>query len=129
MKKYFLVVFCGALLFLLAGCSSKNQVVCTVEETEGGITMKGEVLVDFDKNDKLTDATATYDVGDKKTADQYCSFLKLMEDKEKGIEVSCSGTKITIKGFAKIDDEDEKMVGMSKEDFLKKAKEENMSCK
>ena len=71
----------------------------------------------------------TYDVGDKETADQYCSLFKLMEDKEKGIEVSCSGTKVTIKGFAKIDDEDEKMIGMSKEEFLKKAQEENMTCK
>ena len=131
MKKYFLVVFCIALLFVVSGCGKKNQVVCSQTQTENGVTVKGEVIVDFDDNDKLTDATAVYELSDKTSADQYCSLFKLMENADKGVSISCSGTKITIKGFANMDsdDEDEKMIGMLKEDFIKKMADESMTCK
>ena len=132
MKKYFLVVFCAALLFLVSGCGKKNQVVCTQTQTEDGVTIKGEVVVDFDKDDKLTDATASYELSDKATADKYCSLFKLMEDADKGIKIECSGSKVIIKGFAKVDsedEEDEKMIGMSKADFIKKMADEEMTCK
>ena len=132
MKKYLLVLAC-AMLLCAVGCGKKNQVVCTQSETENGITMKAEVTVDFDANDKLTDATAVYELSDKDTASQYCAFMKLAEDAEKGVKIECSGNKITIKGFAKMDeDEDEeKLIGMSKEDFINKMKEESpeVSCK
>ena len=131
MKKYLLIALLVVLSFGIAGCSKKNQVVCTQTETQNGITIKGEVIVDFDKDDKLTDATAVYDVSDKTTAEQYCSFMKLMEDAAKGVKVDCSGTKITINGFAQVDSEEdeEKIVGMSKTDFIEKMKAEDMTCK
>ena len=77
--------------------------------------------------------TAIEDVGSKETADQVCALSSMFE--AQGVSVSCSGTKVTIKGFEKMvdsDDEDEKMVGLSKEEF-KKAMEENtegqVTCK
>ena len=132
LKKYFFVVFCVALLFVVAGCTKKNQVVCTETQTENGVTIKGEIIVDFDKDDKLSDATAVYDLSDKSAADQYCSLFKLMENAEKGVKIECSGTKVTIKGFAKAesnDEEDEEMIGMTKADFLKKMESQEMTCK
>ncbi len=132
MKKYFLVVLCAVVLFVVTGCGNKNQVVCEETATEGGVSMKAEIIVDFDDNDKLTDATAVYNLDSEETANQYCAFMKLAEDADKGVKVECSGKKITIKGFANVDqDEDEEpMIGMSKEDFMKKmAEEENVTCK
>ena len=132
MKKYFLVVFCVALLFVVAGCSKKNQVTCSATHTEDGITIKGEVVADLDKDNKITGATASYELNDETTAQQYCSLLKLMENTEKGVKVNCSGKKITIEGYANVDSEDEndkEIIGMTKEDFVKAMEEEEMTCK
>ena len=131
MKKYFSIFCCIALLFIVIGCSKKNQVVCTQTQTENGVTIKGEVVVDFDNNDKLTDATAIYDLSDKAAADQYCSLFKIMENADKDIKIDCSGTKITIKGFANMDssDDEEKIVGMTKAEFIQKMEAEKMTCK
>ena len=89
-------------------------------------------LADFDDSDKLKDATASYDLGTKEAADQYCSLFKLMENTDKGVSVTCSGTKVTIKGFANIDsdDEEESVIGKSKEEFKKLMEtEQQMTCK
>ena len=88
----------------------------------------------FDKDDKLVDATIIEDVGSKETADQACSFYKMFIDADKGIDVSCSGSKITIKGYAKLADEDEEdgMIGKTKEEFKKAIEEESegkITCK
>ena len=132
MKKYLLVLAC-AMLLCAVGCGKKNQVVCTQSGTEDGVTMTTKVIVDFDANDKLTDATAEIELDNKDTASTYCAFMKLAEDAEKGVKVDCSGKKITIKGFARMDEdeEEEKLIGMSKEDFINKMKEESpeASCK
>ena len=132
MKKYLLVVFCAALLLVVTGCGNKNQLTCTGSMNESGIEMKAEVVADFDENDKLTDATVSYDLGSKETADQWCSMFKLMNDADKGIEVSCSGSKITIKGYAKMDDEgEESMIGKTKEEFkaVMEKEVEGITCK
>ena len=131
MRKYFLVVFCLVLLFVVTGCGNKNQVVCTQTETEGGVTVKGTVTVDFDKDDKLTDATAVYDIGNKTTADQYCALMKLVENPDKGVKVECSGSKVTIKGFANadLDEDEEQVIGMTKADFIQKMQAEGLTCK
>lgn len=130
MKKYLLIVMC-AILLLTVGCGKKNQVKCSGTQNEGGISLKASVIADFDQENKLTDATAEYDLSDKEAADQYCSLFKLMENAEKGVSVSCSGTKVTIKGFANIDDdeEEEKIIGLTKEEFIKTMEEEKLTCK
>ena len=135
MKKYLLVLGCAVMVFAVAGCSSKNQLKCTGEMDESGVKMKTEVIADFDKDDKLTDAVVTYDLGDKDTASQYCSFFKLMEDKDKGIIIDCSGSKITIKGYANVisddeeEEEEESAIGKTKEEFKKLIEVEGVTCK
>lgn len=121
MKKYLLVVFGALLVLVVTGCGNKNQVKCMASLSEGGISMDAEIIADFDDNDKLSDATIVYDLKDSETANQYCSLFKLMEDKDKGIEVSCSGSKVTVKGYAKLDDEEgeDSLVGATKEAFIK----------
>ncbi len=130
MKKYLFVVFCALFVVALTGCGKKNQVVCTGTYSEGGMNMKAEVVADFDDSDKLTDASITYDLGDKTTADQYCSLFKMMENADQGVSVSCSGTKITIKGYAKMESEDgeDGLIGASKEDFIKAMTDEVITC-
>ena len=128
MKKYFFVVF-FALLVVLVGCGNKNQVKCTGEMNEGGLNIKAEVVADLDGDNKVTDATVVYDLGDETTATTYCSFFKLMEDSSKGISISCSGSKITIKGYAQMDDGEEKLAGTTKDDFVKAMEAEGLTCK
>ena len=131
MKKCFLGLFCAVLLFVTGCGENKNQVKCTGEMEESGVKIKGEVVADFDDSDKLKDATFTYDLGKKETADQFCGLFKMMEDSSKGVTVSCSGTKVTIKGYANIDaeEEEESMIGKSKEEFKKAMEKEQMTCK
>lgn len=135
MKKILLVSVCALFLLVLTGCgSSKNQVTCTGSSEENGIKMTAELVADFDKNDKLSGATVVYDLNDSTVASQYCSFFKLMEDADKGITVECSGTKITIKGYAEmlVDDETGEKVDLTKDEFIKKMEEsteEKFSCK
>ena len=123
MKKFSLIALC-ALLLVVTGCGggSKNKVVCTASEEQGGIKMTAEVVAEFDSSDKLEDATVTYDLGDSTVAEQYCSLFKLMEDSENGVAVKCSGTKVVITGYANLasDDDEEDVVGMSKDEFIKK---------
>ena len=100
----------------------------------------------MDADNKVTDATVVYTLPDKDTVDQYCSLFKLAESAENGITVDCSGKKITIKGYAKlletededveeVDEEDEteeatkKILGITKEEFVKLMEEETYTCK
>ena len=103
--------------------------------TKSGLEIKAEVIADFDNSDKLTDATIVYDLGNNDTASQWCTIFKYMEDADKGITVNCSGSKITIKGYDKLDSDDEEyesMIGKTREEF-KKAMEEStdgqITCK
>jgi hypothetical protein len=129
-KKYFLVVFCALLMFTLTGCG-KNQVKCTGSYSEEGMKISAEMIADLDANDKVTDATAIFDLGDSNTANQYCSLFKLAETADSGVKVTCSGTKVTIEGYAKMesDDEEDELIGLSKEDFIKAMAEEDFTCK
>ncbi len=133
MKKYFLVVLCALLLFVVTGCGSKNELRCTQSMNESGIKMDGEIIAEFDKDDKLVDATVVYDLGDKDTATSWCAMFKMTENKDKGITVDCSGSKITMTGYAKAVEEEsedgEKILGKTKEEFKKYAEAEGMTCK
>lgn len=131
MKKYFLVVLCAVLVFVVTGCGNKNQVKCTGSFSEGGMNMDAEVIADLDDADKVVDVTAIMDLKDKDTASQFCSLYKMFADEEKGIEISCSGSKITIKGFSKLEAETEEddVTGKAKEEFIKAMEEEEFTCK
>ena len=130
MKKYLLVSIC-ALLLLAVGCGKKNQLNCSGKLSQNGATVKVEVNASLDKKDKITDATVIYDLGDKESANQYCNLFKMMEDTDKGISIKCSGTKVTINGFAEAGSnaDGNKIAGTSKKDFIKLMEDQNLSCK
>ena len=129
MKKYLLVMFGALLLFVVTGCESKNTVVCTgkVDDHEA------ELTAEFDSNDKLTTITVVEEAASKEEADQVCALSSVFE--AQGISVSCSGTKVTIKGYEKMvdsEEDEEKMVGLSKEEFKKAIEKESdgtVTCK
>ena len=126
MKNLLKVFFVALFVFVLAGCgNSKNTVTCTAKMNEEGFEATGEVVAEFDSADKLVDATAAYIFNDSTTASTYCSLFKLFEDESKEITVECNDKKVLIKGFAKLDSEDEEdsMIGLYKDDFIKLMKE------
>ena len=134
MKKYFLVVFCALLLFIVTGCGSKNQVVCSGTMEEDGEKFEAEVIGEFDKDDKLTTVTMTEDAGSKEKADQVCAMYNAFAgEMPEGVSVSCSGSKVTIKGYEKFDEEDEdEIVGKTKDEFKKLMEDESegkLTCK
>ena len=91
--------------------------------------MSLEVIFDLDENEKAKDASMVYDFGDTELANTFCEAYKQTTDASK---VSCSGTKITIKGIDdSVDetDESEKMIGKTKEEIIAAAKEDGFSCK
>lgn len=131
MKKYFLVIFCALLLFVVTGCGKKNQISCSRTVTESGITMNVEVIADVDDNDAITDASIVYDLGDETTANAFCSLMETSMDSSEGQSINCSGTKITIKGLDNldVDEESDQLIGKTRADFVKEAEEEGFTCK
>lgn len=135
MKKYFFGLFCALLLFVTGCGENKNQVKCTGEMEESGMKIKQEIVAVFDDNNIFKDATATMDLGSKETADQFCGLYKMFSDSAKGVEISCSGTKVTIKGFENLDSDEEdedtedSPIGKTKEEFIKLMEKEQMTCK
>ena len=91
--------------------------------------MTVEVTVDFDSSNKATNASMVYDFEDKTLTETFCNLFKESDQKD---NISCSGTKITIKDLDAFEDEEEdteKVVGQSKEEVLKAAEEEGFTCK
>lgn len=133
MKKYFVILVCTIVLLSVSGCGKNNQLKCSKTETEDGITMAVDFVLDFDKNDKVTDSTITYDLGDSSTAEMFCSIMKASVDSSNGESVTCSGSKITIKGLDNFDaDEDsdsEKLIGKTRDEVIAAAKEDGFTCK
>ena len=130
MKKTLVMVFGALLLVSLTGCGAKNQVKCTSTSTELGMEMKTEVIADLDKDNNIKALSATIDFGSKETANTMCSLYKLSE--QEGLSVSCSGSKMTIKGYDKMisdEDDDVKLIGMSKDDFVKGMESQGATCK
>ena len=134
MKKYFLVGVCALLLFVVTGCGNKNQVVCSGTMQDGGVEVKAEIVADFDDSDKLTNVTMTEDMGSKEAADKVCAVFNAFMGSEEGFEVTCSGSKVIIKGYEKLaeNEEEEKMIGLTKDEFKKaieKEAEGKVTCK
>ena len=124
MKKYFLIAVVG--LLLLTGCG-KNQVVCSADLSESGVSMKISLVGDLD-GDKITKVSYEYEFKDSATAEQYCSLVKLTY-----ANAQCSGSKITIPDAASMLEEqmDQKVVGMTKAEFIEFAQKDStgVTCK
>ena len=132
MKKYFLIVFCAALLFVVTGCGSTSKVICTKTNTDGDQTMKEEGVFELDSNNKVTKAYGTFIFDDKDTAQSYCDLFK-MSVGEKYVDLfECSGKEIKIKDLEKMADDDSdspKLTGMTKDELIKLEESEGYSCK
>ena len=125
MKKYFLIAVVGILL--LTGCGKSNQVTCTTSMEQGGISMKVSVIADLDGSEKVTKVAYEYDFGDAKSAESYCSLIKLSYS-----DAQCSGSKITIPdATSMLEEGGKKVVGMTKDEFINYAKADstNVTCK
>ena len=134
MKKLYLGAVAGlGSLLVLTGCGgSKNQVKCTAKVDEEGQKATAEVIAELDSNDKIKDATISYEFEDQSAADQFYSMYQMLvgmsdqSEEDLKIDIKKSGKKITISNYAAFeameseDDDSEKMIGMSKEDFIKK---------
>ncbi len=121
MKKYYLVVLC-ALLFIVTGCGKKQVTCSTTIKSESGVNITLKAIGDLDEKDTITDVTVIYDFSQKSIVNSYCEYMKKIEDPEKGITVSCSGSEIIIKGMASIAESDkDSVIGLTKEQFINKA--------
>ena len=130
MKKCLMLISFVAMAMLLTACGG-NKITCTATETEDGITVKQEVVANFDSNDKIKDYKASFDFGNETIATTYCQLYKSLANEEKKLDIDCSGSKIIIKGTPDADsnDEDELIKGSTKEDFKKALEEEGFKCK
>ena len=130
MKKYILSVFFIGLLIITVGCGKTNQVKCSKTETEEGEKMTAEVVANLDSNNKIKDVSMTYDFSSKSTAETFCQMFKSDDSSKK--DVTCSGTKITVKNLESFENDEEtskKFNEMTKDDFVKIAKEDGFTCK
>ena len=131
MKKYLLIGVVALLLF--TGCGSKNaDIVCSGKMTEGNETVEAKYY-GYLKDGKVSriDVEMTFDKED--TAKQTCQMLELVKsmapEEAKDMKVSCSGKTITVENFPDNSTGEDKMVGATKEEFIKSAEKEGLTCK
>ena len=132
MKKFAFLFVVG--LFLVAGCGSNgNKVVCTGTQAEDGLKVEMKIEASL-KDDKVSSVSATMKLDNEETAQQFCSFMALAnsmaEDESDKIDYECKGKEIKIKNYDAMDSsEDDKVVGLSKADFIKAMEDEALTCK
>lgn len=142
--KYFGVIVGVLSLLLLTGCGSKNQLKCTAEAEQNGKKYKGEIVVDLDNNDKVKDASMTMTFDSSEEADQMYSMFQLVIGMAQGMaedgkevpnfDIKKDGKSIIISNYASFasfsgDEEKEELLGMSKEDFIKRVESDTSNGK
>lgn len=133
MKKGIITFAALLSLGLVTGCGSKNQVVCSGKVDESGTSYEAKMVANL-KDGKVSDGYIQMTFSDKKDAESYCGILALtnsMADKggvEK-IDYKCDGKKVRINKLEL--DSDDKFVGLTKDEFIKKATEgsDKVTCK
>ncbi len=130
MKKYLFVVFCALFLVVLTGCGKKADITCTGEMEEGGIKAKATYYAYLTDN-KVSRVDVEMSFDDDATAKTTCQTMELVKtmagDEAKDMVVKCSGKTVTIENFPAEDEED--MIGVSKEEFIKAAEQQSLTCK
>lgn len=134
MKKISILI-CISLLLLLTGCGKKksNEVVCTgymdEDEVRLGMTVTAKLA-----NDKVSNASVKITFDDEDTAKDYCDLFNLAnsysEENEK-ISFKCSSKEIVFDDYSSIlsTDDDETIIGKTKDDFVKYMIEQDLTCK
>ena len=129
MKKCYVIVLL-MISFLMVGCG-KNQVVCTKKTTANEKTINEEVIAELDSDNKVTSVYGSYIFDDEEMAKTYCDTFKTVLGKEFSDKISCSNKKVTIKDLDKMQEdveESKKVIGMSKEEFVKLEGETGHIC-
>ena len=128
-----IIAFAAVVAFgCVTGCGkSKNQVVCTGTATEGGQKYEAKIVANL-KDGKVKDGYVEMKFSDKKTAETMCGFMamanSMAEDNSKKIDYKCNGKTLKINSLATLD-EDGKIVGMTKDEFIKQATSSNNEVK
>lgn len=130
MKKIiFLLVICA---FLVVGCGNKNQVTCTKTETEDGVTATIKMIANL-KDNKVSSVDAVMSYDDENTISLMCSMFAVANEHAESdsdkVDYKCNKNSIEIKNFDKMSDEDEKIIGITKEEFISGMESEGASCK
>lgn len=86
-------IILGMCLLLLTGCG--NEFVCTTEIEEENYKTEQKINFEFDKNDKITNATVNY-VMIFETEKDAKAYFNVFEVMNKEYEISLDGEKITI---------------------------------
>ncbi len=129
MKKYFLIA--GVALLLLTGCGGKKaDITCTGEMDEGGVKAKATYYAYLTDN-KVSRVDVEMTMEDDTTAKTVCQTMELFKtmygDQAKDMNVKCSGKTVTIENYPAEDQDD--MIGATKEDFIKAAEGQSLTCK
>ena len=129
MKKGILLGIAG--LFILTGCG--NKVVCTGKIDESGTKAEAKITATI-KSDKVSKVSAKMTFADEKTAKTVCTYADLAntlaEKEEDKVKVTCKGKTVTFDDYTKLVDGEEKIVGMSKADFIKAMESQSgVKCK
>ncbi|MDO4963046.1 MAG: hypothetical protein Q4E75_03000 [bacterium] len=122
-------------LFLLTGCGSKksNEVVCSGSIEEDDVKLGMAVTAKL-KDGKVSNASVKMTFDDEDTAKEYCDLFNLAnsysEENEK-ISFNCSSKEIEFDDYASIlsNDDDDDIIGMTKDDFVKYMIEQDLTCK
>ncbi len=119
-----------ASLFILTGCG--NKVVCTGKMDEAGMKATAKITATI-KSDKVSKVSAAITFDDKQTAETYCGLIKAFATAgDEDMDIKCSGKTMNIGNYAAFAgaEDDEKIIGMSKADFIKAMeKEDGVKCK
>ena len=135
MKKLGALLIVGTLF--LTGCG--NKVVCSSTVKDGEESYKVKITANM-KSNKVSSVDGEMTFESEASAEKMCSMLNLVNsfssDEEKKLDFKCKGKKITIKNYDKLesDDAEDKLVGLTKDEFIKKMtegsdEESKVTCK
>lgn len=129
MKKINILISILICTFLLTGCGEKNTYTCSYQMVEDGIKITEKIEAKLDSDKKVEALTLIVESDNKEYLDSMYEFYKTYNDSASSNEkivVSKSDNTITIENAEKIlQSEDDKYIGISKEEFDTKVKQGN----
>lgn len=134
MKKGIIVFAAVVTLGFITGCGkNKNQVVCTGKAKENGQSYEVKIVANLKKN-KINDGYMEMKFSNEKTAQSMCGLMAMAngmakKDSDK-IDYKCKGKTLKINSLKTLDD-DGKIIGMTKDEFIKQAtsSSKDIKCK
>lgn len=124
MKKGILLISGIIVACTLTGCgSSNNKLVCTLSQTQSGVTMDATATTYFNSKDAATKATVdmVVDAGSESMAKTLAETMKDSYD-----EVKQEGNKVTLKKSVEPDEDDE---NLTREEAKESFEEQGYTCK